>query len=115
MIRKILNVVVKHTLDNLLTHKHVNMLRILRAKDDEYTLKLYIAGTPKPTAEWARDGNVMSDQDTDIETKEKSTHLVIPSVKREDSGEYVVTLANEVGTEKVPINVIVKGRISTVI
>ena len=52
----------------------------------------------------------MSDRDTDIETKEKSTHLVIPSVVREDAGEYVVTLSNEVGTEKVPIKVIVKGK-----
>jgi hypothetical protein len=66
-------------------------------------------GTPKPTAEWARDGSPLSDRDTDIVTKDKSTHLVIPSVVRGDTGEYCVTLANEVGTEKVPVNVIVLG------
>ncbi|XP_052800015.1 twitchin-like isoform X4 [Mya arenaria] len=76
------------------------------------TLKLDVpfVGTPMPTVDWARDGQVLSDRDTDIETKDKSTHLCIPSVVRGDTGEYCVTLENEVGTEKVPINVIVMDK-----
>ncbi|KAH3877136.1 hypothetical protein DPMN_000993, partial [Dreissena polymorpha] len=83
---------------------------VILKKGERLQLDVPFIGTPKPAAEWSRDGQVMSDQDTDIETKDKSTHLCIPSVVRGDTGEYCVTLTNEVGTEKVPINVIVMDK-----
>ena len=52
---------------------------------------------------------MLTDQETDIETKEKSSHLQVPHVTRADAGEYILTLENEVGTEKVPVKVNVLG------
>ena len=82
---------------------------IVVKKGEKIEINIPFVGTPRPDAEWARDGKPLSDIDTDIETKDKNSKLCIPHSERTDAGLYELTLSNEVGTEKVPINVIVKG------
>ena len=82
---------------------------IIVKKGEKIEIDVPFVGTPRPDAEWARDGKPLSDRDTDIETKDKNSKLCIPHSERTDAGLYELTLTNEVGTEKVPVNVIVKG------
>ena len=82
---------------------------IVVKKGEKIEIDVPFVGTPRPDAQWARDGKPLSDRDTDIETKDKSSKICIPHSERTDAGLYELTLTNEVGTEKVPVNVIVKG------
>ena len=60
---------------------------------------------------WSKDGSQLKDEDMDMETTDKNTRLVIPDAQRSDSGKYELTLANEVGTDKLPILIKVIGKI----
>lgn len=82
---------------------------IVVKKGEKIEIDVPFVGTPRPEAQWSRDGKPLSDRDTDIETKDKNSKICIPHSERTDAGLYELTLTNEVGTEKVPINVIVKG------
>ena len=87
---------------------------IIVPKGEKIKIDVPFIGTPRPEAQWAKDGKVLSDRDTDIETKDKYSKLFIPHAERTDAGLYELTLTNEVGTEKVPINVIVKGELNII-
>ena len=87
---------------------------IVVKKGEKIEIDVPFVGTPRPEAQWSRDGKTLSDRDTDIETKDKNSKLCIPHSERSDAGLYELTLTNEVGTEKVPVNVIVKGKHLTV-
>ena len=87
---------------------------IVVKKGEKIEIDVPFVGTPRPEAQWARDGKPLSDRDTDIETKDKNSKLCIPHSERSDAGLYELTLTNEVGTEKVPVNVIVKGELNII-
>ncbi|XP_069132541.1 twitchin-like isoform X9 [Argopecten irradians] len=78
---------------------------IVVKKGETIAMAIPFIGTPKPFASWKKDGTGLSEADTDIETDDKVAKLNIPNAQRGDTGEYELTLTNEVGTEVIPINV----------
>lgn len=58
---------------------------------------------------WKKDGTALSEADTDIQTTDRSAKIRIPDAQRTDTGEYELTLTNEVGSEIIPIPVRVLG------
>lgn len=67
-------------------------------------------GTPQPVALWKKDGTALSEADTDLQTTDRAAKIRIPDAQRTDTGEYELTLTNEVGTEIIPIPVRVLGK-----
>lgn len=67
-------------------------------------------GTPQPVALWKKDGAALSEADTDLQTTDRAAKIRIPDAQRTDTGEYELTLTNEVGTEIIPIPVRVLGK-----
>lgn len=59
---------------------------------------------------WKKDGTALSEADTDLQTTERAAKIRIPDAQRTDTGEYELTLTNEVGTEIIPIPVRVLGK-----
>lgn len=59
---------------------------------------------------WKKDGTALSEADTDLQTTDRAAKIRIPDAQRTDTGEYELTLTNEVGTEIIPIPVRVLGK-----
>lgn len=59
---------------------------------------------------WKKDGTALSEADTDLRTTDRAAKIRIPDAQRTDTGEYELTLTNEVGTEIIPIPVRVLGK-----
>ncbi|XP_061166987.1 twitchin-like isoform X9 [Saccostrea echinata] len=83
---------------------------IVVKKGECIELEIPYVGTPKPVAQWKKDGTGLSEADTDIQTTDRSAKLRIPDAQRSDTGEYELTLTNEVGSEIIPVPVRVLDR-----
>lgn len=67
-----------------------------------------MTGIPIPTAKWMTDGNeIASEGRHHIESAGSSTTLSIPECKREDTGEYILTVSNPAGSKTVALHVTV--------
>ncbi|CAN0167304.1 unnamed protein product [Lampetra fluviatilis] len=72
------------------------------------TLRLAVrfSGIPTPTVTWQKNTLALPDR-ANVSTEGGSTHMVISSADRSDSGIYSVNLANEAGSETMKIRVTV--------
>lgn len=68
-------------------------------------------GVPMPSGHWKKDGNPLSEADTDIRMTDTLASIRIPDAQRGDTGQYELTLTNEVGSEVIPIPVRVLGKV----
>uniref|UniRef100_A0A3Q3B710 Titin n=1 Tax=Kryptolebias marmoratus TaxID=37003 RepID=A0A3Q3B710_KRYMA len=67
-----------------------------------------MAGIPLPTARWMSDGKeILSEGRYCIDTAGSSTILSIPECQRGDTGEYILTVSNPVGSKTVALHVTV--------
>ncbi|CAE1243307.1 Titin,Twitchin [Acanthosepion pharaonis] len=76
---------------------------IIIKKGEKIDLEIPYSAVPTPKAMWTKDGVALKEEDMDMETTDRTTRLVIPDAQRTDSGKYELTMANEVGSDKVPI------------
>ncbi|KAK3103159.1 hypothetical protein FSP39_016894 [Pinctada imbricata] len=83
---------------------------IIIKRGETIALDIPYIGVPVPTAQWKKDGTALSEADTDIQMTPDRAQLRIPAAERGDSGEYELTLSNEVGTEVIPVAVRVLDR-----
>ncbi|XP_065941806.1 twitchin isoform X17 [Magallana gigas] len=83
---------------------------IVVKKGECIELEIPFVGTPQPVALWKKDGTALSEADTDLQTTDRAAKIRIPDAQRTDTGEYELTLTNEVGTEIIPIPVRVLDR-----
>ena len=66
---------------------------------------------PLPEGHWKKDGNPLSEADTDVRITGDTASIHIPDAQRSDTGQYELTLTNEVGSEVIPVPVRVLGKI----
>lgn len=69
-----------------------------------------LVGSPLPTAKWTKNGTDISPGDVDMETIPRKHNMTIHDAQPGDTGNYELTLTNEVGSVKAPIKVIVLGK-----
>lgn len=73
-----------------------------------------IIGEPEPTVDWrAPFGKLSNDKRVTVENANYNTKVVIRPVKRDDSGEYIVTASNSSGRDTHTINVTVTDKPGT--
>ncbi|XP_054708044.1 muscle M-line assembly protein unc-89-like [Uloborus diversus] len=81
--------------------KGLKDIKVTEGEDVVYNVK--IAGKPKPTAKWSKDGASLSIDGKHVEQKredaEDSLTIVIHKCTKEDAGEYSCTITNTEGSE----------------
>ena len=75
---------------------------------DTLDLPIPIKGAPKPIVVWEKDGKALGPT-AEITDKEDLTKVVVPNVKRGDSGVYKIKLKNAFGEDEAAIKVVVMG------
>ncbi|XP_071120619.1 twitchin-like isoform X18 [Mytilus edulis] len=78
---------------------------IIVKKGEVIEIGIPFIGVPMPVGHWKKDGNPLSEADTDIRMTDTLASIRIPDAQRGDTGQYELTLTNEVGSEVIPIPV----------
>lgn len=84
---------------------------IIVKKGQLIAIDIPFIGVPLPEGHWKKDGNPLSEADTDVRITDDTASIRIPDAQRSDTGQYELTLTNEVGSEVIPIPVRVLGKI----
>ena len=83
---------------------------VIVKKGEVIEIGIPFIGVPQPEGHWKKDGNPLSEANTDIRMSENLAQIIIPDAQRGDAGNYELTLTNEVGSEVIPVPVRVLGK-----
>ena len=72
-----------------------------------------VAGFPQPDVKWTlNDKHVTSSREVNIETKEKSSRLLVRKCAKPDAGKYAIAATNIVGSASAEFQVDIQGKFS---
>ena len=75
-------------------------------------IELKLTGSPPPSADWSLNRHRLPDDNRfNVSISNRMTSLMIYDVIRSDGGVYTVELVNELGRDKIDIEVVVFGKI----